>query len=523
MRIYLADPPLEGVADLKITNTDIQPQIESDPLSGFFGQQYLSVTENKTVTVHYSYSYIGQTFAGSVSTTVSCIDMTTPQVTSTVWSANYDGTGQRYTNQDISLQLMFSKALREVYLCDKDGNPISTPTGVTVAFIQDRVTVIYEENTASMYIKVVSSINSGLTNVIALPEITTIDRIAPTLEAQVDMSQNHMQATVTVTASETVTWQNGSKDTVLTEKLRQNGAYTYRVTDRAGNVAQISVTVSDFITEKLTITLAADADGSTIIDPETYDVGIGDTLYVRVNRDAYVTLNGNAEGIQIGADTWTAITIAEDSEGLYPSILAEDAYGNSTIVQLLRIPMRDRTAPALMIKHQRISASLDLTRQALEEMLRENVLASDETTAGDALVFRFDLPEVTAPGVYAVTYHVADEAGNEASAEGLIRFYSGEEILIKVNGEIVERDQYLIVDSGNITITLSHNGEPYKLEMRAGNKALGQMKYDAIALTDGYTDARENEITLQLAPGYHTFLVTTQGRDMYRFVIYVMG
>ena len=92
-----------------------------------------------------------------------------------------------------------------------------------------------------------------------------------------------------------------------------------------------------------------------------------------------------------------------------------------------------------------------------------------------------------------------------------------------VNGEIVERDQYLIVDSGNITITLSHNGEPYKLEMRAGNKALGQMKYDAIALTDGYTDARENEITLQLAPGYHTFLVTTQGRDMYRFVIYVMG
>ncbi len=523
VRIYISEPSLQGVTDLKITNTDITPKVETDALSSFFGEQYLSVTENKSVTVHYSYEYNGQVITGSVNTAVSCIDMTTPQVISTVWSANYDGTGEKYTNQDISAQMMFSKSLSDVYVCDKNGNLISTPEGVTVVFIQDRVTVIYEGNTPAMYIKVVSSLNNSLTNIISLPEITTIDKIAPTLEAKVNMSDNHTQATVTVTASETVTWQNGSKDTVLTQTVRQNGTYTYRVTDRAGNAGEINVTVVDIVAEKLAITLSSDANGSSIIDPETYNVNVGDTVYVKVNRDAYVTLNGNADGISVSANHWTAITITEDSEGLYPSVLAVDAYGNSAIVQLLRIPMKDRTAPSIIISKSLISASLDVTEEELMAKLRENVVARDETTANDALIFSFDIPEVTTAGKYKVIYYVEDEAGNKSSAEGMIRFFSGDEIVIKVNGEAIERDQYVIVDSSEIIITLWHNGEPYKLDMREGNKSLGQMKNDSISLTDGYTDVTENEITLKLAPGYHTFLVTTQGRDMYRFVIYVMG
>ena len=523
VRIYLAEPSLPGVTNLKITNTDITPMIETDELSSFFGEQYLLVTENKLITVHYSYEYDGEVYTGSVNTTVSCIDMTTPQPISTVWSANYDGTGVKYTNQDISVQMKFSKVLSEVYVCDKNGNRISAPEGVTVAFIQDRVTVIYEGNTPAMYIKVVSSINNSLTNIISLAEIKTIDKIAPTLEATADISDNHMQATLTVTASETVTWQNGSKDTELAQTVRENGTYTFRVTDRAGNASEISVTVDGIVEERLTITLSTDEGGGNIIDPETYDVNIGDTVYVKVNRDAYVTLNGNTDGISVSADTWTAVTIEADSEGLYPSVLAVDAYGNSAIVQLLRIPMQDRTAPDVMISKSLISVSLDVSEEELLAKLRENVTARDDTTSSEDLIFSFDIPEVSEAGKYAVTYCVEDEAGNKSSAEGLIRFYSGEEIVIKVNGESVERDQYVIVDSGEVTITLSHNGEPYKLDVREGDKSLGQMKNNAISLTGGYTYAEENEITLELTPGYHTFLVTTQGRDVYRFVIYVMG
>lgn len=523
VRIYISEPPLQGVTNLRITNTDTTPQTESDKLSSFFGKQYISVTENKSVTVHYSYEYNGQVFTGSIKAKVSCIDTTAPQAVSTTWSANYDGTGKVYTNQDISVQMIFSKSLSDVYACDKDGNRITAPAGLTVVFIQDRVTLIYEGNTPQTYIKVVSSLNSSLTNIISLPEVTTIDKSAPTLTAAVNINDSHTQATVTVTASETVTWQNGSKDTQFTQTVGRNGGYTYRVTDRAGNTGEVSVKVNGIVTDGLTITLSSDANGANIVDPETYNVSVGDTLYVNVNRDAYVTVSGNADGTDVYANVWTAITIAEDSEGLYPSVLAVDAYGNSAIVQMLRIPMRDKTAPSVMISNSLISVSLDATESEIAEILRQNVIATDETTSSDDLVFSFDIPDVSTAGKYAVTYYVEDEAGNKNSAAGMIRFYSGEELEIKVNGERIERDQCVIIDSGGITITLSHNGEPYKLDMREGNKSLGQMKNNALSLANGYTDKAENEITLELAPGYHTFLVTTQGRDMYRFVIYVTG
>ena len=47
------------------------------------------------------------------------------------------------------------------------------------------------------------------------------------------------------------------------------------------------------------------------------------------------------------------------------------------------------------------------------------------------------------------------------------------------------------------------------------------MKNNANILTE-YTDEVEKEMTLELTEaGYYTILLTTQGRDMYRWVIYV--
>lgn len=523
VRIFLSTSHIDGVTDFKITNTDITPLVETDGNSAFFGQQYLLVTENGSVAVHYSYESYGQVFTGTVRTAVSCIDTEAPQVTATVWSANYDGTGENYTNRDVSAQMTFSKTLSDVYFCDKDGNRIAAPEGVTLVFIQDRATVIYDRNTPETYIKAVSSVNTSLTNVIRLPEIKTIDKLKPTLVATVELNSSRTQATVKLTASEAVTWQSGFKDIQFTQTVRENGSYTYRVADRAGNINEICVAIDNIVTDRLTLTLSSDSEGSNVIDPETYDVEVGDTVYVKVNRDAYVTVSGKAEGVSVAANAWTPVTVSEDSEGLYPSVLAVDSYGNSAIVQLLRIPMRDRVAPSVMLNKSLVSASIDASLEELEAILRLNVVATDDTTSSDALTFSFDVPEVTAAGKYAVTYYVEDEAGNRGSATGLIRFYNGEELKVSVNGETVESDQYVVVESGKVAITLSHNGEPYKFDMREGNKSLGQMKNNATALTDGYVDAIENEFLLDLTSGYYTFLVTTQGREMCRFVIYVMS
>lgn len=523
VRIYVSEPLINGITDFKVTNTDFTVNTETDINSRFFGNLYISVTDNRTVAVHYSYSCNGQTFEGTVNTTVSSIDMTPPQVVNTVWSANYDGTGVKHTNQDVTAQMTFSRQLGDVFFCDENGNQTYTPFGVTVVFIRNRVTVIYENNAPEVYIKAVSLINSDIFNIISLPEITVIDKTPLTLEASVTLSDDHSRATVTVTSDKEVMWKNGTRGTEYTERVSSNGEYTYHVADRAGNTGEISVTVEGIVEGKLTITISSDQSGNNVIDPETYPVRVGDKLYVTVNRDASITLNGDSIGMRAEADTPVEIIITEDSAGLYPTVYAVDDYGNSAIAQLLRVPKTDRRAPTLMLDRSLISISMDMTEDETVAKILENLLAADETTPGEKLVLGVELPTVTSAGTYTVTYYAVDEAGNRGEAEGQVRFYNGEEILIMINGETVEKEQYVIVESGEVTITLSHNGELYKLDMREGNKSLGQMKYNTTSLTDGYTDAKENEITLELNQGYHTFLVTTQGRDMYRFVIYVMG
>ena len=52
------------------------------------------------------------------------------------------------------------------------------------------------------------------------------------------------------------------------------------------------------------------------------------------------------------------VVIGEDAEGLYPSVYAVDDYGNGTILQLLRIPMGDRTAPRAVVNKSLLSASV---------------------------------------------------------------------------------------------------------------------------------------------------------------------
>ena len=90
-----------------------------------------------------------------------------------------------------------------------------------------------------------------------------------------------------------------------------------------------------------------------------------------------------------------------------------------------------------------------------------------------------------------------------------------------VNEVLSFDDETIIVSSGTQVITVTHNGEPYKVEWRKGLKSLGQMKNNANILT-GYTEETEKHMTLELTEaGYYTILLTTQGRDTYRLVIYV--
>lgn len=518
VRVYLSNPNLEGVSNLMITGSD---KIEQDITSSFYGLPYKSYTQNypEGTTIFYSYELDGVKLEGSVIVKITELDESIPQAEKWKWSANYDGTGVKYTNQDITLQLELNKALSDAYLVDREGNQIAAPEGVTVVYLENRVTVIYEDNTEALALKVINAVNKK-TNIISLPTITTIDKTSAVLSAQTNLNSNHTKASVTITADENVIWPDGSEGTEYSYQTKENGKTSVCVSDRAGNTTEITIELTEIITENLRIQISTAGSDATVIDPASYQVDIGDKLYVKTNRAATITLN-NTTVINAGAEQWKEFVIAEDAEGLYPVIRAEDSYGNTALVHLLQVPIKDRTAPSIMLSKNLISLSLGASQEEIEASLRGNFIASDDVTARENLIFRYDMPNVSTAGTYNVTYYVEDEAGNITSTTGLIRFYNGEELCIELNGKKVENDETICVTAGTQNITITHDGEPYKVEWREGIKSLGQMKYNANVLT-AYTDVQEQSYTIELnETGYYTFLVTTQGRVTYRFVIYV--
>ncbi len=525
VRLYLIPPVFEGITNFEITNVEPVAVYEDDKDSIFYGCPYLSYSfaKDTEVVVYYSYNFNSMTYTGEIKTTIKAIDATVPYVESEKWSANYDVNGEKLTNKDISVQLKFDKDLSSLVVVNEAGEEISAPEGISISNLEDRVTVTFEQNTSSkLYLKATATVNKKQT-VIELPVISTIDKVPPVVNATVEYSENHRSAIVTFTADEIITLGGVSiSGKTISRTVTEAGAKTYNIFDAAGNVVRMTVHFPGLITENLNLTIGIKGtDGMiTIIDnPEEYDIKVGDTFYAKVNRDSTIRVS-QATTVNAPANEWVMLTVEADSAGLYPTVYAVDAYGNSAIAQFAKIPLADYLAPTLIIDKGIISASIELSDEEIKALLRDNMAASDNRTASDKLIYEFEY--VRTVGKNSVIYKVTDEAGNTTLREGWIRFYDGNEARIKVNGEIVERDSTIIVEKGNQDITVEFTGEPYKLEWEQGKKTAGNLKTGAVSLTNGYS--QETNKTYQVSlndSGYYTFLLTTQGRDVIRFVFYV--
>lgn len=520
VRVYVLPPNMEGVTNLTITGDGAKT--ETDTASIFYGYQYMSYTDNKKVVIPYSYDHAGATHKGNIELDIIQIDKSVPSVQKTKWSSNYDENGNRMTNQDISVQLQLNKAISDIYPVDADGVRIPTPYGVTISYLEDRVTVVYEMDAPEITLKAVSAVNRSLVGYINLPEIKTIDKIPADVTAVTEYAENRRNAVITFNSSEDVILQSsGEKGTQFTEKVTKDGILTYKFADLAGNVTEVKVEIKELVTEALTLVLATEKSDASIINPETYDVDVGDVLYAKTNRASTVTVNGE-DAQSIPANTWAAIEIKEDSEGLYPIIKANDNYGNTAIVQLLRIPLKDRNAPDVIVKKNLISASIDSTKAQIDSIIRENIMVSDDVTPSDKLNVKFDYNLGSTGGKYLVTCTVSDENGNETQRMFWIRIYDGKEMTVRVNGKIVEREETVMVSAGEQKIEVSFTGEPYKVVYKPGIKTVGQMKTGSTYVTQGYTEEKENTFALDFnESGYYSFLVTTQSNETFRFVLYV--
>lgn len=519
VRVYVLPPNIEGVTNLTVTSDGVQT--ETDTASIFYGYQFMSYKDNQKVIIGYSYDHGGTTHKGNIELDIVQIDNSVPTVDEMKWSVNYDEYGQRLTNQDISVQMDLNKALSDIYPVDSDGNRTLTPDGVTVSYLEDRVTVVYEQNAPEITLKAISALNKTLVGYIELPAIKTIDKIPAEVTASVEYAQNRRNAVITFNASEDVILQySGKKGTQFTEKVTSEGTFTYNFADLAGSVTEVNVEISDLITEELTLVLSTEKSDASIIDPETYDADIGDVLYAKTNRNTTLTVNGNSAKTA-AANVWTSVEIEESLMGLYPIIKAQDDYGNTAIIQLLRIPVKDRTPPTVIVKKNLVSTSIESSEAEIKSLLAENIMVTDDVTPADKLAVSYEYNIGQTGGKYLVTCRVSDENGNETAKTFWLRVYDGKEMKITVNGNTVERDETVVVSTGEQKIALSFTGEPYKVVYKPGIKSIGQMKTGSTPVTQGYTDAKENTFTLDFSEsGYYSFLVTTQSNETYRFVLY---
>ncbi len=531
VRIYL-EPPANEYTDVKITNPEAV--LETEANSAFRGRTYLEQAANGKVTVYYSFVYEGDTYTGAMEVQVAGVDDGKPEVVHEQWSANFDPNGKRLTNQEISAQFALSSGILRV---EPELLSDAIPDGVAVSWLENRLTIVYEGNAPAIRLRIVAM--NQQSTVLSLPAVTTIDTVKPTATVgSVVYDATHLSASVTVRVDEPALLRdlgglypkllNLQPGITYSLEVRKNGALQLQFTDRAGNLTQSSVTIDALVAPTIGITVTK--DGKTI-DPETDAVDVGDSITVTTSREAAVYFNGTRVGTA-SANSGVEITVTQDAAGLYPSIRVVDAYGNASLVQLLRIPMGDRTPPVILLGRTQISAPVTCTQEELEELLLRNLSCSDETTPASKLTIALDYQRPGHAGIFPVTCSATDEAGNTATKTCLVRLYDGQEPQVYVRHSQVPEgtplaellavwEETRIVAAGQVELTVVLNGEPYKLVYMPGIRTAAQLKNGAEEVTP-ITDSKQSTYTLNLEEaGYYTFLLTTQSHQSFRFVLYV--
>ncbi len=549
VRIYLMPLMLTNVSDQILTNenakidqgdytsTDVNLEGAEELTSRYKGLYYVVVEENGEYPIHYTYTYRGVAHKGSVQVQVDMIDNTVAAVTESSWSHNYY---EVPTNQDVTWQAQLSAAVRSVsavYMQDGQYMALSNMTmqehGVYISYMDRKITVIFERSTAALeetygtiYLKLTAAHNN-MVSYHALPSVTTIDKASPVLTAVVSYSPDHKSATITITSNETAISQNANqKGTAFTFTVRENTSKTYTFVDAAGNRSSIDVTVDGLVLTPLTITLM-DEQGNVITNPARYEAQIGQKIRVLTNRPATVWIYGDEVNAQAyDGVTPVELTVSENNMGLHPTIGAEDAYGNTAMVQLEYIMPKNIVAPVITVHRLTVAVSCNATEEQILQKLRENIIYSDDDTPTADLVVTVDYDRYSTSSQRLVTYTVTDQTGNISMAQCWLRIRSGLEPEITVNGTTVQSDDILYLGMvQNVTLTVSFDGnlgEPYKLVYEAGNLQSWAKLKDAIYLTDGYTDAANATFTLNdLENGWYSFALFTQSMEVYYFQIYV--
>ncbi len=525
VRIYLTEPEFSGnesASELKIVPMGYDVFTDEDPSSEYYGYDYITVSENGNHSISYSYLYNydqakePEEITGILTVRVFEIRNEIIMLSGPVsWSANANDTA---TNKSITAKMNFTQNVTSVQA------PSEYVDMLDVLISGTDVTVRYDENCPAVTLHIVGA--NATQTVVDLGEVDNIDKAAPVISlVSKTLSEDGRMVKIVLSSDEkaTLTKYNNQGEKadgkyLYTDTAKANGTYTYGFIDAAGNFTVFETEVSGIIDTDLVMEYSLDGtENNTVADPLELELDLGDNIYVRVNRDATIDMNGE-QMVNALAQQWVQLTVKEGMANLWPIIRAEDAYGNVVLGQLGQVKLPDTTAPVVDLIQDVIVVKVGTDASEIEKLLTENVVASDlDANLTVKAEYNADL---SVPSVVQVTYSVSDSSGNVGTDTGVLRIASNSEPTVKINGETVARDTiYLAKADKAIVLTVETEGEPYSVVYKNGIKSAGQMKID---VTDVVTDAvTDDEITLPFSEsGYYTVCIKTQSRDYYLFQIY---
>lgn len=319
-----------------------------------------------------------------------------------------------------------------------------------------------------------------------LAKVDYIDKVAPNVQVTLSTEKKtNKHVIATISADEPIVVINNRG---LTERVFQdNGSFTFIVSDLAGNIVEVPVTVGN-------------------IDRSVAQYRLEYSNVDKVTGEASIT-NNNITVTVVPLDPFDYIEndgIAIFDRNGMKWLRARDAVGNEMVIEIV-VQWIDKEAPKITIP-----GHIVMPQNGAIPDLMAGVTAIDNYSVDSLNVTHHIDPSI--PGQYEVTYTATDVVGNESSVKRTVLVVDGSELSVYVNGQVA--DKTLSIRSHVLNIDVYGAQGEWEIMSGPGQLRIGEFKNDTHA---------HHGMTIEIdTQGYYTILVRDQELNYQLIEVYII-
>lgn len=493
------------------TNQDVVLTITGDNLSkvSFNGSEVTSAPYKYTFTQNEIINIVAKDSLGNEESFKTAVDF----IDKTPVRAGLFSLYTRPTKDNITLQFLSNKAVDIISIKKDDANYTSVIDGDSVFKYEFDV-----DNNGTYSLKYEDEL--GNENTVEFT-VENFDRKAPKLKLLYNESETlgltKKDVYVKVALVDEDSEVGGIKvlNTIAGELgylFKENGSFTFRVSDAAGNISEITAVVNNIDRTPPSVEVNYSETGLTNNDVRA-TVAVGESGFKILNKD--ISSNNN-ENVSIDGNN---INFTFTDNGYYKLDLCDKAENKTTVV--LRVLNIDRVSPTMKFEEAYI-----VTQKG--QMPKLDDYFAFDSHSGDitADVIVSDL-DISTEGKKTVQYRVSDEAGNETVVDREI-LVVGDDFTIVVDGEIdpipyvTEKDTtdikiFNFTESAFVKYGIGKDGSLKDSQFKQNNSVFAIVNDTT---RDGKTGTEAVEFYGE-EYGWHTVYIQDVNRRTKKFTVYI--